>query len=178
MTQSEKKLVQITAIGLGLYLVFFFGAGSLKKYENQLAEHHKKQRTIRDLNLKLKPYGNRVLLLEKLRKEMNLEVRFLDIPDFGALASEAIQRCARSHSVNIGPFRESTAATGTSIRFEASGQGASIHKFIKGVTTSGYPVLIESLQVQTMDGKPGQLKLSINLLVLNFKSWKSGVKNA
>ncbi|MCD8533724.1 MAG: hypothetical protein LR011_02605 [Verrucomicrobia bacterium] len=178
MTQSEKKLVQITAIGLSLYLVFFFGAGSLKKYENQLAEFHKKRKTIRELNVKLQPYGNRVMLLEKLRKEMNLEVRFLDIPDLGALSSEAIQRCARSHSVNIGSFRESAATTGTSIRFEASGQGASIQKFLKGVTTSGYPIYIESLQVQTMDGKPGQLKMSINLLVLNFKSWKSGVKNA
>lgn len=91
-------------------------------------------------------------------------------------ASAAIQRAAQGGGVQIGPIRESPARPSSkelgSIQLEAFGPAPALLKFVQQTDTLGYPLIIDSLQFGSEPARPGQVKVSLTILLLDFDQWK------
>jgi hypothetical protein len=93
-----------------------------------------------------------------------------------AQASAAIQSAALGGGVAIGPVRESPARPASSelgsIQLEAVGPAPALLKFVQQTRSLGYPLMIDSMQVGSEPSRPGQVKLNLTILVLDFDQWK------
>lgn len=178
MNDREKRLVIITAIGLSVYLILFFGKDFIGGLEKNRIDYLKMEKSVKEGVVKLRPYSDRSLLLEKLRQKMNLEVRNQDPEKLVALTSLAIQQTAKTSGINIGPLRESRGTGISSLKFEANGKYESMVKFMRGIATSGYPVIIDSMQMNMDPSKKGTVKLNLSIGIIDFNKYKAGGGNA
>ena len=177
MNEKEKKLIKFTAIGLSIYLLAFYGKDYLGAFVRKRSDFVKKEKTITNHRTKLSPYSSRVLMLEKLRKKLNIDVRRLSSNELVGQTSQAIQQSAKQSGIKIGPLRETSGRNISSLKFEANGKYDGMVKFLRGIGTSGYPVLIESMQVKQDISKKGNLKINLSIGILDFTKWKKGTSN-
>lgn len=177
MNDKEKKLIKFTAIGLTIYLLAFYGKDYLGAFEKKLDDFKKKEKTIVNHRTKLVPYSSRVLMLEKLRKKLNIDVRRLSSNELVGQTSQAIQQSAKQSGIKIGPLRESSGRSTSSLRFEANGKYDGMVKFLRSIGTSGYPIMIESMQVNLDPSKKGNVKISLSIGIIDFANWKKGTSN-
>jgi hypothetical protein len=93
-----------------------------------------------------------------------------------AQASAAIQRAAMAGGVAIGPVREAPARASTkelgSIQLEAAGPAPALLKFVEQTHSLGYPLLIDTITISSEPMRPGQVKLNLTFVVLDFEQWK------
>ena len=93
-----------------------------------------------------------------------------------AEASAAIQKAASSGGVGLGPLRESggrpSAKELASMQLEGSGTSTAVISFLQRLQTLGYPILLESVQLNA-DSKPGNVKLHLIIIILDFDQWKT-----
>ena len=94
-----------------------------------------------------------------------------------AEASAAIQKAATSNGMQLGPVRESPARPSSkelaSVQFEGSGPVQSAIGLLNRIETCGYPVIIDSAQITIDSSKPGQIKLNLTIVILDFEQWKN-----
>ena len=176
MSERDKKLIRFTSIGLGIYLVIFFGFELLAKAEEARRSYKALVSEARNFNDMLKPYETRILLLEKLRKDLNVEPGGLDSETLVADVSAAIQEAAGQCGLGLGPLQESpsraTGATLTTMRLSGEGQIESIIKFVHAAPRLGFPILIETLNVSGDESSGAQRRFDMELRVLDYKNWK------
>jgi hypothetical protein len=91
-------------------------------------------------------------------------------------ASAAIQKAATGGGIQVGPIRESAAqpsskALGT-IQFEGTGQVAAVMALLHNLPTLGYPLVMDTVQIAAEPTRPGQVKLTLTIIVLDFEQWK------
>ena len=91
-------------------------------------------------------------------------------------ASSAIQKAASASGIQVGTVRES-ASRGTgdelaTVQFEGSGPVPAVTGLLNRMQTLGYPLMIDSVQM-TPDNRPGMMKLSLTIVILNFEKWKT-----
>jgi hypothetical protein len=179
LTDHEKRTIRIAAIGLSAYLVLFFGLrvwrsaeAGRKQYEQLVQQAN---RTRRDVL----PYGNRALLLEKFQETYRMDPQRLSRTTLVAQASAAIQNAAKSGGIQLGPIRETPGRTSgqelTSMQLEGSGQARSIITLLGRLENLGFPLIIDSLQISPDTRKPGMVKMTLQIIVLDFEQWKKPV---
>jgi len=172
MNDREKKLVQFTAIGLAVYLILFFGKDYFGILEKKRTDFIQMEKAITSAQVKLRKSANQPLLLEQSRKKLNLEVRSLSSAELVGKTSQAIQQTAKSSGIKIGPLRESSSIGISSLKFEANGKAESMLKFLRGIRSCGYPVVIDSMQVTVPEGKKGNVSFNLAIGIIDFKNWK------
>ena len=95
-----------------------------------------------------------------------------------AEASAAIQKAARNGGVQIGPVRESPARTSatelTSMQLEGVGPVPAVMTLLHRLETVGFPLIVDSVQINPEPSRPGTLKLSLTIVILDFDQWKNG----
>ena len=65
----------------------------------------------------------------------------------------------------------------TSIQIEASGPVSSVMTLLHKLPTLGYPLIVDTVQL-TPESKPGNIKLSLNIIILDAEQWlKEAVPN-
>ena len=93
-----------------------------------------------------------------------------------AQASAAIQTAALGGGVQLGPVRESPGRPSSkelgSIQLEAAGPVPALLKFVQQTHSLGYPLVIDTMQIGSEPTRPGQLKLNLTILILDFDQWK------
>jgi hypothetical protein len=91
-------------------------------------------------------------------------------------ASAAIQNRAKNGGVQLGPIRESmTSGQGrglATVQLEGSGQIPAVLAFLGGLDRIGFPVIVDSAQFTAVPGRPGQVKMNLTLIILDFEGWK------
>jgi hypothetical protein len=91
-------------------------------------------------------------------------------------ASAAIQNRAKSGGVQLGPIRESlTRSTGkglATVQLEGSGQVPAVLAFLGSLDRIGFPVIVDSVQFTGDNTRPGQIKINLTLIILDFEQWK------
>jgi hypothetical protein len=94
-----------------------------------------------------------------------------------AEASSAIQKAAQGGGFQVGPIREAPAhASGrelASIQFEGSGPVKGAVGLLHRLESVGYPLIIDSAQFTADPMRPGQLKVKLTVVILDFEQWKS-----
>lgn len=176
LSQKEKRTVRLGAIGLGTYLILFGGF----QVWNALAKRHSEYEQLldesRDLRRKVTLYQTKSELIKKLMQGFRMDPAKLERPSVLAQASAAIQSAAQGGGVQIGPIHESPGRPSTkelgSIQIEAAGPAPALLKFVQQTHSIGYPLIIDSFQIGSEPSRPGQVKLTLTIVILDFDQWK------
>jgi hypothetical protein len=176
LNDREKRTLRWSAVALGVYLGLFFGVGGGMQLEARRAEYHQLVGQAKNLGNELRPYENKILLIDKLRESFQIKPTELSRASVVGEASAAIQKAAQSGGVQIGPIRESPGSAAArelaTMTIEGTGQVSSVMQLIHRLETLGYPLIVESIQITPESGKPGQVKVVLQIVVLDFDRWK------
>jgi hypothetical protein len=176
LTVSEKRTIRFAAIGLGAYLVLFGGFKAWNFLAKQRADYLRLAAEAQSLKAESKTYPDKVATVKKLMEDFHLDPAKLVKNSVVAEASAAIQKAALSGGLKPGAVRESPGRSANkelaTIQFEATGQVASVMSLLHQLPLLGYPVVIDSVQISADAMRPGQLKLALTILVLDYEQWK------
>ncbi len=175
LTPQEKQTIRLATIGLILYLTAFYTPRLWKQLTSGNARQQALAREIQSFEQELPPYENRLLRLEKLRNEIQLKPSTLSSPELIAEASAAIQNSAMTSGIKLGPLRETgsrpSAKELASMRLEAVGPLPNLLQWITQLELLGFPILIDSIQINADPRQPNMLKANLSLLILDPNQW-------
>jgi hypothetical protein len=175
LSDRDRRTVRFASIGIAIYLVLFGGFEVWKYFDQRRADYRALAQEARDLRQQTLPYQEKVLVVKKLMDDFHLDPARLKHANVVSEASAAIQRSARSGGVGLGPIRETQArgSSGTlaTIQLDGSGPVTAVLSFLAGLNIIGYPLVVDSVQF-TPDNRPGQIKMNVTILILDFDQQK------
>jgi hypothetical protein len=175
LTPSEKRTILISGLVVVLYFSIFGMPSGWKSFNQGRADYLKLRQDAEKLKREVDVYTNRVLRAQKLMEGFQMDPAKLYRTSVVAQASAAIQKAATSGGMAVGPIRESPARGSNkelaSMQLEGSGPVPAVMAFLSRLESVGFPVVIDSVQL-TPDMRPGQLKLTLTLVILDFDQWK------
>jgi hypothetical protein len=176
LSDREKRTVRIAAIGIAIYLVLFFGLSVRTYFEAKRADYGKLVAKAQDLKNEVRPYQDKVAHLKKLMESSRVNPAKLSRATVVAEASAAIQNAAAAAGIQVGPVRESPARSSSkelaSVQIEGSGPVPAVMSLLHNLKSLGYPLVIDSVQLATDPMRPGQVKMNLTIVVLDFDQWK------
>jgi hypothetical protein len=176
LTESEKRTIRFAAIAITIYLAFFFGVRGWNYLEKSRSDYQRLVKEARDLTEHLQPYENKVLLLAKLKENLPIDLSKHSKASLVGEVSAAIQNAAQSGNVQLGPIRESPGRPAADelavMQWEGVGPVLPIMQLLYRIEKLGYPLIIDSIQITPETGKPGQLKLTFHVIILDYEQWK------
>jgi hypothetical protein len=172
LTHREKRIVRLAAVVAALYVVFVCG----KFFEARRSEYRKLLNEGRNLKQEIRSYEDKVLAVKALMEKFKLDPAKLSKATAVAETSSAIQKAAASGGIQFGPIRESpgrpSARELASVKLEGSGPLPAVITFLHRLDGLGYPVVLDSVQIGADTMKPGMIKLSLTILIMDFEQWK------
>ena len=182
LTPREKRTVRFGAAAIALYLLLFGGLQVAKVFAKRHSDYQQLLQQAETLKQEVRRYEDRSLAVKKLMESFRLDPARLSRTSLVAEASAAIQKAATGGGVQLGPIRESPGRPSSkelaSMQLEGSGPVPAVMGWLSRLESVGYPVIIDSVQL-TPDMRPGQLKVSLIILILDFEQWKKeGPPNA
>lgn len=176
LTNREKRTLRIAGIGIGIYLALYGGFLLWRPVEKNRSEYRQLVSEARNLRRELQPYEGKALVTKKLMEEFHLDPARLVRASVVAEASAAIQKAATSGGLQLGPIRESPARPSAkelaSVQFEGSGPIPAVLSLLHRLQSLGYPLIIDSAVITPDTTKPGQAKLNLTIVILDFDQWK------
>jgi hypothetical protein len=179
LTQSEKRTIRFSAVVLSVYLVFFVGWRGWKHWEGARSDYQQLVLQAEQIGLQLQSYENKTLLMAKLKENFRMDLSNIPRAALVGQVSAAIQSAAQTGGIQLGPIRESPGRGSgeelAAMQLEGTGPVASIMQLLHRLETLGYPLIVDSIQIAP-DQKPGMVKLTLHLVILDFERWKEGGK--
>jgi hypothetical protein len=177
LNASEKRTIRLGAIALAAYLVLYLGLSVWRYSQQRQADYQRLTSRVAALHQQLDRQTTRALRLEKLKQRFHIEPAGLSPDNLVAEASSAIQKAATSGGVQLGPLRESpgrpSAKELASMRLEGVGPVPAVLALLPRLETLGYPLLIDSVQLDRDPTKPMMLKISLSIVVLDYAHWEA-----
>jgi hypothetical protein len=125
----------------------------------------------------LQLYQDKADVSKKLMEKFHMDPAKLSRASMMAGVSAAIQKAAQGGGVQMGPIREVQGKTSAqelgSMQLEGSGPVPSLMAFLNKLETLGYPVIIDRVQITAEANRPGALKMTLTIVVLDFEKWKA-----
>ena len=181
LSAQEKRTIRYASIGIGIYLVLFGGYAVWGSLHQRTAAYQQLLASAATLKQQLQPYDDRVLVAQKLMNQFQLDPARLSRATVVGEASAQLQKTAASSGIQVGPIRESPAKTSSkelaTLQFEGSGPVPAILGLFQRLQTLGCPVIVDSVQITPDPMRPGQLKLVLSLVILDFDQWKTEGKS-
>ena len=182
MTPHEKRTVRFGAAAIAIYLLLFGGFQVWKYFAKTRADYQQLLSQADRLKQEVRLYDDRVLVLKKLMESLRMDPAKLSRTSVVAEASSAIQKAAMSGGVQVGPVRESPARPSSkelaSVQMEGTGPVPAVMGLLSRLESVGFPLVIDAVQL-TPDMRPGQLKVNLTILILDFDQWtKEGAPHA
>ena len=183
LNPSEKRTIRYAAIGISIYLVLFFGIKVVTFLAHQRGDYLAMVEQARQLKADSHLEADQADLAKMLMDQYRLDPGTLSTNTAVANASAAIQKAAMSGGVAFSTIHESPGRSSgkelATIELEGSGQVASVVSFLHQLPLLGYPLVIDSMQIIADPMQPGQIKLNLTVIVLDFEQWKkAGVTHA
>jgi len=176
LTDREKRTIRYAGIGLALYLGLFGGYQVVRSLEARRAEYRRLVQEARDLKSELKRYETKIAVVKKLMDSFQLDPAKLKKSEVVAEASAAIQKAAMGGGMQLGPIREAPARPSSgelaTIQFEGNGPVPAVMGLLHRMESLGYPLVIDSAQISAEASRPGQVKLNLTIVILDFEQWK------
>jgi hypothetical protein len=176
LTPSEKRTIRYGAIALVAYLALFAGVKIWRRANAQRSQYAALQREAADLKRKLELYSDKAAIARELMEKFKMDPDRLSRATIVAEATAAIHQAAQGGGVQLASIRE-TAARGAAgelaaVQLEGMGPVPAILNFLHAVGGLGFPLIAGSLELGREPRGPGQLKISLTLLILDFDQWK------
>jgi hypothetical protein len=182
LTERDKRTIRRAAVGLSIYLVLFFGFRGWKHLEAARADYEGLLLEAETLSLQVQEYDDKALLIEKLQRNLQVNVSELTKATVVGEVSAAIQKAAQAGSIQLGPIRESPARASAkelaSMQLEGVGPVPALMTLLHRLNTLGYPVIVDSLLLTPEPSKPGMMKLNLTIVIMDFEQWKKEEGNA
>jgi len=176
LSEHEKRTVRRATLGIAIYLLLFCGFQMWKVLHRQRTEYLHLLADAKNLRLQVQSYQDKALVAKRLMEDFHLDPAKLSRATIVAEASSAIQKAASASGIQVGAVRESAARGGgnemASMQFEGSGSVPAVTGLLNRLQTLGYPLIIDSVQI-TPDNRPGMVKLSLTIVILDFEKWKN-----
>lgn len=174
LTDREKNIVRFAGAGIVIYLALFYG---LQFFGKQRADYRRLVMEAKNLRQQIQPYQDKALVAKKLMEEFHLDPAKLKKETVVSDASAAIQQAAKSGGLQLGPIRESPAHGAgkalATVQLESSGQVPAVLTFLASLNSIGFPVAVDSVQLTADNSRPGQVKLNLTIIILDFEQTKS-----
>lgn len=178
ISERDKRTLRLGALALGVIFAVFFGLRGWKAMEARRIQHQDLVVRAQRLKRDLRPYENRLLLAQKLKETYRMEPRNLARASLVAEVSSAIQKAAGTVRVQLGNVRETPARSSNkelaSLQLEGTGPVAAIMGLLHRLETLGYPVVVDSLQLNGEPTKPGMIRMSLTIVILDYDQFKAG----
>lgn len=176
MTDHDKKVIRFACIGLIAYLAIFYGRGAFSGLEAKRAAYMNARNEAKEFHKKLKPYETQLLLLEKLRKDRQINLEELNSDTLVADASTAIQIAANQCGVALGPLQETPsrgdASTLTMFRLSGEGPIDGVVNLIYTLRRIGFPLIIDSLNLDGGEFGGDTQKFDLELRIIDYNNWQ------
>ncbi len=177
LTAHETRTIRMGAALLLGYLLLFYGVRGWKALEARRTSYQKLVQEARKVKDEFALYEAKAQRIDELKEKYHIDLAKLPKETLVADASAAIQRAAMSGGVQIGPIRESAARPSakelSSIQLEAMGQVPQLTAFLHSLQTLGFPLIIDSMQLGSEPNRPGPLKLSLTIIILDYEQFKA-----
>jgi len=177
LTPQEKRTVLYGSIAVGVYLLLFGGYKVWGSLGQRSAAYQQLVADARDMRQKLMFYDDRVLATKKLMDHYQLDPAKLSRATVVGEASAQIQKAAAGSGIQVGPVRETPAKTSakemTTLQFEGTGPVTAVLGLLKRLETLGEPLIIDSVQLTPDNTRPGQIKIILTAVILDFEQWKT-----
>jgi hypothetical protein len=181
LTPQEKRTIRIAATILGAFLIFLGGQRVWKWIGGQRAAYRQQLKEIESIRAKIKPYEAKIAVVTNLMQRFKMDPAKLNKASLVADASAAIQKAAMAGGVQLGPIRETHARSSskelTTMQLEGAGQVTAIITFLHRLEGVGFPLIVDSVQMNVEPSKPGMLKLTLTITILDFDQWKAETPN-
>lgn len=175
ITERDRKTIRYASIGLGIYITLFGGWQVMRFLGRRHAEYGQLLRESANLKNKFELYDARVIRLRRLMESFQMDPAQLTNTTLVARATAAIQQSAAQGGLQLGPIRESLSRASErelgTIQLEVTGQVPAIMSFAHRLRSLGFPVVIDTLNLSSDAKAPGQVKLSLSLILLNYEQW-------
>jgi hypothetical protein len=176
LSPSEKRTIRYAAIFLSVCLVLLGGVKVWKFFGQRRADYLQMVAEARHLKSEADLDASQAAVVKKLMEDFQLDPATLSTNTVVADASAAIQKAAMSGGVKLGSVRESAGRSSTkemaTIEFDGSGQVAAVISLLHRLPLLGFPLLVDSVQITADAMRPGQIKLTVTVIVLDFEQWK------
>ena len=174
LTPHERRTVRFGAVVIVSYVLLFGGFPVWKYFARCRADYQQLVSQADRLKQEVQLYDDRVPVVKKLMESLRLDPAKLSRTSVVAEASAAIQKAAMSGGVQVGPVRESPARPSSKelamVQLEGTGPVPAVMGLLSRLESVGFPLIIDSVQL-TPDMRPGQLKVSLTILILDFDQW-------
>jgi hypothetical protein len=176
LTDRDKKVIRIGGIIIGAYLVLFFGYSAWQLLDGQRASYRLLVKEAQDLHQRIQVYQDKAAHAQKLMEEFHLDPAKLSRDTVVGEASAAIQKMAATAGVQLGQIHEAPARSSAkelrSVQLEGGGQVRAVLALLNRLESLGYPLVIDDVQLTMEPTRPGQVKLSMTIVILDFDQWK------
>ena len=176
LSDSDKKTLRLGAIVIAVYLVLFYGGMGIKKLQARQSDFKKLVEQSETLRIDLLKYETDMLKLAKLKKSFQFDPLQGGQETLVSEVSAAIQQSAQRNGVKLSMVNETGArassAIRASMRLEGEGAMQGVIKFLDGLDRLGFPISVESVQLNANPRKPGGLKINLEALILDFNAFQ------
>lgn len=176
LTDREKRTVRLGTAVVGAYLLLVGGTQVTRFFERKRVEYQKVVKEARTLKGEIQLYEDKAIALKKMMETFNLDPARLSRTTAVAEASAAIQKTAASTGIQVGAVRESSSRPSSkelgTIQMETTGPVPAITALLGRLEAVGYPLIVETVQFAAEPTRPGQIKMSLTIQVLDFDQWK------
>jgi len=176
LTDHEKRTIRIGAAIVGIVLVGSLLLQAARFLERQRTQYAGLLREADSLKGEIRLYTGKAASAEKLMDAFKLDPVKLTNSTVVAEASAAIQKAAAAGGIGVGAVRESSARAANkelaTVQIEGTGPVPSVTAFLSRVESVGYPLIIESVQLTPVQNPPGQMKMNLTIVILDFDQWK------
>ncbi len=176
LADREKRTLRYAGIGIAIYLALFGGLQIWKFLDRKRAEFRQLVTEAQQLRQNIQPYQNKVLIVKKMMDDFRLDPAKLKKETVVSDASAAIQKAAKSGGLQLGPIRESPSHGAgkalATVQLESSGSVPAVLTFLASLNRIGFPVVVDAVQFTADNSRPGQIKMNLTILILDFDQQK------
>jgi len=177
LTEREKRTVRWGAIGLVAYLTLFFGVQTWNGAARRRGEYRALQAQATALGLRVAATRDKAEAARDLMERFRMDPSRLSVTSLVAEATAALHAAATGNGLQLGPIRETPARAAarelTAVQMEGVGPVPAILKFLHQVGSLGYPLVTDSVEVRPESRGPGQLRITLTVVILDFDQWKT-----
>ena len=167
-------MVRFAVAGIIVYLALFYGC---QFFQKKRTDYRKLVAEAQELWRQIQPYQGKALVVKKLMEEFHMDPAKLKKETVVSDASAAIQKAAKAGGLQLGPIRESPAHGAgkalATVQLESTGPVPAMLTFLASLNRIGFPVVVDSVQFTSDNGRPGQVKLNLTLIIWDFEQTKS-----
>ena len=176
MSEKDKRTLRYGAIAIIVYLSLFYGKSLLGLFEGNRQDYFKKLDEAEQLGALFRSYETKGMKIEKLRGQLGINVHDLSNTNLVGNVGRKIQELVKASGYKMGQIREVAGRGGqgvaATLQIEGTGPLKSLMPLMHRFRHTGYPLIIDSMNIRAEKRKPGQLQWSVDVIILDYSQWK------